>query len=279
MLPKTPPTPLPPRPSAERCTDPVPVVGGHHEVEQQPDGLLHVDLVGGGQPLVELVVDRRQDGLQPRHVDLCVVVQRVEPVVTKGFDHVPDIHQMNCKGREKTVSGGLPFLLGAWNRGENLRVLTVASLLHKPELAGRPVGRQSDYVEVLSSCRRKRASQINVAKSDQFNHLKSTPVHTIAGLVWEQSCCWCGRPHISRATCSRSKDYMSWLWNKTPPVFLLSVDSTHSFPWRAVSSPPWPCPVCCLPRSSCGTSDSRACSAYRSHFLITRLRIIASDLI
>lgn len=74
-----------------------PVVSGHHEVEQQPDGLLHIDLVGGGQPLVELVVDGRQDGLQPRHIDLGVVVQRVEAVVAKGFDHVPDVHQMNCE--------------------------------------------------------------------------------------------------------------------------------------------------------------------------------------
>lgn len=54
--------------------------------------------MGGGQPLVELVVDGRQDSLQPRHIDLSVVVQCVEPVVTKGFDHVPDIHQMNCEG-------------------------------------------------------------------------------------------------------------------------------------------------------------------------------------
>ena len=76
----------------------LPVIGGHHEVEQQPDGLLHIDLVGGGQPLVELVVDGRQDGLQPRHIDLSVVVQCVEAVVAKGFDHVPDVHQMNCEG-------------------------------------------------------------------------------------------------------------------------------------------------------------------------------------
>lgn len=54
--------------------------------------------MGGGQPLVELVVDGRQDGLQPRHIDLSVVVQRVEPVVTEGFDHVPDVHQVNCEG-------------------------------------------------------------------------------------------------------------------------------------------------------------------------------------
>lgn len=79
-------------------TCPIPIIGGHHEVEQQPDGLLHINLVGGGQPLVELVVDGRQDSLQPRHVDLSVVVQRVEPVVTKRFDHVPNIHQMNCEG-------------------------------------------------------------------------------------------------------------------------------------------------------------------------------------
>lgn len=79
----------------------LPVIGGHHEVEQQPDGLLHIDLVGGGQPLVELVVDGRQDGLQPRHIDLGVVVQRVEAVVAKGFDHVPDIHQMNCEREAK----------------------------------------------------------------------------------------------------------------------------------------------------------------------------------
>lgn len=76
----------------------VPVVSGHHEVEQQPNGLLHIDLVCGGQPLVELVVDGRQNSLQPRHIDLSVVVQCVEPVVAKGFDHVPDIHQMNCQG-------------------------------------------------------------------------------------------------------------------------------------------------------------------------------------
>lgn len=35
------------------------------------------------------------------------------------------------------------------------RALTVASLLHKAEFAGRPVSRQSDDVEVLSSCTKK----------------------------------------------------------------------------------------------------------------------------
>lgn len=149
---------------------PVPVVGGHHEVEQQPDGLLHIDLVGGGQPLVELVVDGRQDSLQPRHIDLRVVVQRVEPIVTKGFDHVPDIHQMNCGGAGKQTDCDQLSLYSCWNKRfywlhsvvavdkkkeifKNLRALTVASLLHKPEFAGGPVRRQSDHVEVLSSCK------------------------------------------------------------------------------------------------------------------------------
>lgn len=79
-----------------RCT---PVVGGHHEVEQQADGLLHVDLVGGGQPLVQLEVDGGQNGLQPGHAHVCAVLQRVEPAVTKRFDHVPHIDQVDCKER------------------------------------------------------------------------------------------------------------------------------------------------------------------------------------
>lgn len=126
---------------------PIPVVGGHHEVQQQPDGLLHIDLVGGGQPLVELVVDGRQDSLQPRHIDLGVVVQCVEPVVTIGFDHVPDIHQVNCE-EEGPIDQSVQQTLSTVSE----LPLTVASLLHKPEFAGSPVGRQSDHVEVLSSC-------------------------------------------------------------------------------------------------------------------------------
>lgn len=46
------------------CTNNTPVISGHDEVEQQADGLLHVYLVGGGQPLVELVEDGGQNGLQ-----------------------------------------------------------------------------------------------------------------------------------------------------------------------------------------------------------------------
>lgn len=87
-----------------RLSCPLPVVCGHHEVEQQPDGLLHIDLVGGGQPLVQLVVDGRQDRLQPWHIDFSIVVQCVEAVVTESFDHVPDVHQMNCQWRTQTSS-------------------------------------------------------------------------------------------------------------------------------------------------------------------------------
>lgn len=62
-------------------------------------------------------------------------------------------------------------------------------------------------------------------------------------------------PRISWATCSRSKNYMSRCWLWIVKRDFISVNSTHSFPWRAASSPPWPCLVYCLPRSSCGTSN------------------------
>lgn len=116
--------------------------------------------MGCGQPLVELVVDGRQDGLQPRHIDLGVVVQRVEPVVTKGFDHVPDIHQMNCEqtdgGQSSLFMLELLVVQCSERRGSPL---TVASLLHKPEFAGGSVSRQSDHVEVLSSFRKKQSTK------------------------------------------------------------------------------------------------------------------------
>lgn len=56
--------------------------------------------------------------------------------------------------------------------------------------------------------------------------------------------------------CSEELSYRTrcWRWSFS------SVTSTHSFPWRAVSSPPWPCLVYCLLRSFCSTSESRACS-------------------
>ena len=73
----------------------IPGIGGHHEVEQQANALLHVDLVRGGQPLVELVVDGGQDGLQARDADLRVVLQRVQPVVPERLDHVPHVHQVH----------------------------------------------------------------------------------------------------------------------------------------------------------------------------------------
>lgn len=53
--------------------------------------------MGGRQALVQLVEDGGEDGLQPRHVDLGVVVQSTEPVVTERLNHVPHVHQVNCK--------------------------------------------------------------------------------------------------------------------------------------------------------------------------------------
>lgn len=239
----------------------VPVVGGHHEVEQQPDGLIHVDLVGGGQPLVELVVDGGQDRLQPRHVDLGAVVQRVEAVVTKRLDHVPHVHQMNWEGETETLR-----LCSSWNKHflnwNERQTLTVASLLHKPEFAGSPVRRQSDYIKVLSSCKtalRKISSKPWKTYNESVSYWRN--IHTITVSVWEELLyVWSSKYLLCNLEPVRALHDELLAVNSEKRF--LSVDSTHSFPWRAVSSPPWPCLVCCLPRSSCGTSNSGAGNVY-----------------
>lgn len=72
-----------------------PVIGGNHKVEEETDGLLHADLVSRRKALVQLIVDRRDDGLQAGHADLRGVVQGVKAIVSESFDHVPDINKMN----------------------------------------------------------------------------------------------------------------------------------------------------------------------------------------
>lgn len=240
----------------------LPVIGGHHEVEQQPDGLLYIDLVGGGQPLVELVVDGRQDGLQPWHIDLGVVVQRVQAVVAKGFDHVPDVHQMNCANRPDQPSVPAPPCHHQWVF-KNLLALTVASLLHKPEFAGGPVSRQSDYIEVLSSCGEEREQKESLQKN-QMNALLVQIIkqrHSQANWEYIQTLSLCVGGIVLNVWGATyllcNEELVREPHERTVKGRFLSVNSTHSFPWRAASSPPWPCPVYCPPRSFCGTADSR----------------------
>lgn len=71
------------------------VVGRQQEVEQQADGLLHVDLVGGGHALAQLVEDGGQHHFQTGHGELSVDVHGVEAVLAECLDDVPDIDQVH----------------------------------------------------------------------------------------------------------------------------------------------------------------------------------------
>lgn len=153
---------------------------------------------------------------------------------------------------------------------KNLRTLTVASLLHKPEFAGGPVSRQSDYIEVLSSCGGEREQKESLQKN-QMNALLSRlskQRHSQANWEYIQTLSLCVGGlvlNVWGATCLlRNEELVRERHERIVKGRFLSVNSTHSFPWRAASSPPWPCPVYCPPRSFCGTSDSRTCEAYTS---------------
>jgi hypothetical protein len=72
-----------------------PVVRSNHEVEEEADGLLHADLVSRRKALVQLIVDRRDDSFKARHTHLCGMVQCIKAIISEGFNHVPDINEMN----------------------------------------------------------------------------------------------------------------------------------------------------------------------------------------
>lgn len=71
------------------------VISCQEEVEQQADGLLHIDLVCGGQTLVQLVKDGGQHHFQTSHRQLSAEVHVVEAVLTERLDDVPNINQMH----------------------------------------------------------------------------------------------------------------------------------------------------------------------------------------
>lgn len=79
------------------------VIGCQQEVQQQADGLLHVDLVGGGHALVKLVEDSGQYHFQTSHGELGVEVRGVEAVLSESLDDVPNIDQMHWE-QENTIS-------------------------------------------------------------------------------------------------------------------------------------------------------------------------------
>ena len=71
------------------------VIGREQEVEQQADGLFHVDLVCGGHALVQLVKNGGQHHFETSHRELCVEVHGVDGVLSESLDDVPNVDQMH----------------------------------------------------------------------------------------------------------------------------------------------------------------------------------------
>lgn len=51
--------------------------------------------MSGRQALVQLVVNGRDDGFEAGHTDLSAMVQCIKAIVSEGFDHVPDINEVD----------------------------------------------------------------------------------------------------------------------------------------------------------------------------------------
>lgn len=56
--------------------------------------MLHVDLVGVGHALVQLVEDSGQYCFQASHSELSVEVHGIEAVLSESLDDIPDVNQM-----------------------------------------------------------------------------------------------------------------------------------------------------------------------------------------
>lgn len=97
------------------------VKGCEQEVQQEADGLLHVDLMSARHPLVELVEHSGEHGFQAGHVELYVWVQVIQSVFPQRFDDVPNVHQVQ-----------------------------VAFLLYESQLACCSVGGEADAIQILS---------------------------------------------------------------------------------------------------------------------------------
>lgn len=68
------------------------IVSSQQEVEEEADGLLYVDLMGGWQTFVQLVEDSGQYCFQPSHSELSVEVHVVEAVLSEGLYDIPDVY-------------------------------------------------------------------------------------------------------------------------------------------------------------------------------------------
>lgn len=71
------------------------IKGRQQEVKQEADGLLHLDLVSGWHPFVELVENGGKHSLQAGHTEFYVRVQVVQSIFPQCFYDVPNVHQVH----------------------------------------------------------------------------------------------------------------------------------------------------------------------------------------
>lgn len=126
----------------------LPVDGGQQELNQQGGAFPGIDGVGGREALAELVEEGGHQVLQPGGGDDGAQLDGVQARVSDGLDHVVDVDQVDWNGDGRRGQRRRARL-----RPRRVSVLlTVASLLDESELAGRPIRRQTDGVEVLLAC-------------------------------------------------------------------------------------------------------------------------------
>lgn len=71
------------------------VKGSQQKVEQEADGLLHMDLVSGWHPFVELVKNGGKHSFEAGHIKFYVWIQVVQCVFPQCFYDVPNVHQVH----------------------------------------------------------------------------------------------------------------------------------------------------------------------------------------
>ena len=68
------------------------VVGCEEPVKQQADTSADIYLLIGWQPLVQVVVNTRQNRLQARHVDFQLLLYTVQTVLPESLNHIPNVN-------------------------------------------------------------------------------------------------------------------------------------------------------------------------------------------
>lgn len=73
----------------------LPVVGVQEEAEQSGNRFVRLDVLRGGQPLVQVVEDGCEQKLQARDLQVSGGEDGIEAVLAERLDHIPNVHQVH----------------------------------------------------------------------------------------------------------------------------------------------------------------------------------------